>query len=201
MMHKLVMPLPLAGFQIETDQALARQIVARPVASVVVRRGRLDRQIDQAQIFVHSDLVPDASVAVLGPGSLLPGLVAELARPGDSVELPNLFPCPHIERPNQTFSVVMAFNGSAFSERGTHDHHVSSYSRRRMDADLASFQIDLLVDSFHDTDLHVENAVRAKRVDQCARLGIELHEAITRRYVDDALVAFAVSPVRHTTPR
>ncbi len=70
-----------------------------------------------------------------------------------------------------------------------------------MDADLAGFQIDLLVDSLHDPDFQVKNAVRAKRVNQRARLGTELHEAIARRDVDDALVAFAVSPVRHTTPR
>src|SRR5882762_7552842 len=110
MVHKLVMPLPLPGFQIDTNQALAKKIVARPVATVIIRCGCLDRQIDQAQIFVHGNLVPDASVAVLGPGSVQPGLVTELTPPRDGVELPNFLSCSHIERPNQTFRVVMGFH-------------------------------------------------------------------------------------------
>src|ERR1700681_570605 len=153
MVHELVVPLPVPGFQIETHQALAKKIVTRPVATVIVRRGRLDREIDQAKVFVHSDLVPDASVAVVGPGSIQPGLVAELTFPGDGVELPNLFPGPSIKRTNQAFGVVMAFDGRTFSHRRTYDHHVSSYSRRRMDADLARLQIDLSVNSFHHADL------------------------------------------------
>src|ERR1700674_1531984 len=152
MVNELVVPLPLPGFQIETHQALAKEVVTRPVAPVIVRRGRLDWEIDQAKVFVHSDLVPDASVAVVGPGSVQPGVVAELTLSGDGVELPNLFPGPSIKRANQTFGVVMAFNSRAFSHRGTHDHHVSSYRRRRMDADLASLQIDLGVDSVHHAD-------------------------------------------------
>ena len=40
---------------------------------------------------------------------------------------------------------------------------------RRMEADLAGLQIDLLADAFHDADLEVEDPVRAKRVDHGAR--------------------------------
>src|SRR5579864_3049305 len=153
MMHELVEPLPLPGFQIDAHQAFAKQIVTRSVAAVIVRSGRLDREIDQAQIFIHGDLVPDTRVAVVGPRSIQPSVVAELAFPGDGVELPDLFPGPDIKRANQTLGIVMGFNGRAFSHRGTYNHHVSSYGRRRMDADLASLQIDLSVDSIHHANL------------------------------------------------
>ena len=64
MMHDLEVPLPLAGLQIDADQAVAEQIVARPLAAVVIRGRRLHRQINQPEIFgstvicVHTPVLP-----------------------------------------------------------------------------------------------------------------------------------------------
>ena len=80
MVHELEVPLALAGLQIDADEALGEQVVARPMAAVVVGRRRFDRQVDEPQLFVHRDLRPDADVAVDGPGLVLPRVVAELAR-------------------------------------------------------------------------------------------------------------------------
>ena len=37
MVHQLVMPLALPGFQINTDEALGKQVVSRPMSAVVIR--------------------------------------------------------------------------------------------------------------------------------------------------------------------
>ena len=60
------MPLALAGLQIHRDHALAEQSVARAMAAVVIAGRQFDRQIDQAQIFIHANLPPDAGVAGVG---------------------------------------------------------------------------------------------------------------------------------------
>ena len=52
MVHELVVPLPLPGLQIDADQALGEQVVAGTMAAVEVGRGRLDRQVDEAELFV-----------------------------------------------------------------------------------------------------------------------------------------------------
>ena len=67
MMHELEVPLSLAGLEVYADQALAKQVVARTFAAVVVGRRRLDGQVDEAQFFVDRDLGPHPRVAVDGP--------------------------------------------------------------------------------------------------------------------------------------
>ena len=60
------------------------------------------------------------------------------------------------------------------------DHDVPGHGRRRMDADLAGLQIDLLVVALLDADLEVEDAVVAEGVDHRAGLGVELDQADSR---------------------
>ena len=68
---------------------------------------------------------------------------------------------------------------------------------RRMDANLAALEIDLLVHALVTTpDLQVDDAAGAERLDQRAGLGVELDEPVAGRHVDDPLVAFAVGPVQ-----
>ena len=62
MMHDLVVPLLGAGAQVETHEALAVQVVARTMPAVVVAGGRLDRQVDEPQLFVDRHLRPHAGV-------------------------------------------------------------------------------------------------------------------------------------------
>ena len=97
MMHHLVMPLPLAGLQIDANQAVGEQIVARPMSAILIRRRIFHRQIDQAEIFIHGDLRPDAGVAVDFGRVVQPGVVAELARFRNRVELPKLLAGPDVE--------------------------------------------------------------------------------------------------------
>ena len=62
-MDELVVPLALAGLEIQRDQALAEQVIARPMTAVVVAGRQLDGQIDQPELFVDRHLRPHAGVA------------------------------------------------------------------------------------------------------------------------------------------
>src|SRR6185295_16221570 len=68
--------------------------------------------------------------------------------------------------------------------------------RRRMQTDLAALEVDLLAFADERALLHVDDAVLAEAGHRHAGLRVERHEAIAGRDVDDALVAFAVGPVR-----
>src|SRR6185295_15367067 len=68
--------------------------------------------------------------------------------------------------------------------------------RRRMQTDLAALEIDLLAFADERALLHVDDAVLAEAGHRDAGLRVERHETIAGGHVDDALVAFAVGPVR-----
>ena len=115
-MHNLEMPLALAGLQIDANQAFAEQIVARPLSAVVVGRRRFHRKINQPEFFIDGHLSPHAGVAVGGPGTVLPGFVAELARPWNGVERPQQLAGFNIKSPHQALGVVMRDDGHALFE-------------------------------------------------------------------------------------
>src|SRR5438309_8050020 len=56
----------------------SEQVVTGPVTAVEIRGRRFDRQVHETKILIDRDLRPHAGVAVLFPGIVLPGVVAEL---------------------------------------------------------------------------------------------------------------------------
>src|SRR5207244_9216121 len=116
MVHELEVPLPLARLEIDADETLGEEIVAGTMTAVEVRRGRFDRQVHEAEIFVDGDLRPDADVAVDRPRLVVPRVVAELARPRNGVERPQQFARAHVERADETLGVVVRADGRAFTE-------------------------------------------------------------------------------------
>src|SRR5437762_14325126 len=78
-MHDLVVPLALASFHVNADEAVAVQIVAGAMAAVEIGRRIFDRQVRKARFFVSRDLRPHTGIAVDSPRLVLPGVVAELA--------------------------------------------------------------------------------------------------------------------------
>src|SRR5207249_9955076 len=123
------MPLPLSRLQIDTDEALGKQIVSRPMSAEVIRGWRFDRQIDQAEFFIYGDLRPDACVAVSGPGAVFPRLVSKLTRSRDGIEPPKLFAGAHVEGAHEPFGVVMSLDGCAFPHRRAHEHDILDNDR------------------------------------------------------------------------
>ncbi len=200
-MDELEVPLAHAGFQIDRHQALGEQIVARPMSAVIVRRRRLHRDVDEAEFLIDRDMRPHSGVAVVHPGIVFPRLIAEFARSRNGVKAPQLLAAPHIPSAHDTFRVVMRWDGRALPHRGPYDHHIPGHGRGRMDADLASLQIDLLVVAFLDADLDVEDAAVGEGRDHRTRLGVELDQAIAGSHVDDALVAAAIGPVGNPASR
>src|SRR5580693_10008056 len=97
MMHDLEMPLAHAGLQVDADQALAIEIVARTLAAIVIRSGRFHRQIHQARLRIGRDLRPHASVAVVIGRAVLPSVIAKLALPWNGVEGPAQFAGSNVE--------------------------------------------------------------------------------------------------------
>src|SRR5712691_2563907 len=70
-----------------------------------------------------------------------------------------------------------------------------------MHPDFAGLQIDRLALAFDGADLQIDDAVLAERRDERAVLRVELDEPVAGRHINDAVVAFAVGPVRHAAAR
>ena len=51
-MDRLEIPLPLAGVEVEADDAVGEQVGARAMSAVVVARRHLGREIDAVELFV-----------------------------------------------------------------------------------------------------------------------------------------------------
>ena len=76
--------------------------------------------------------------------------------------------------------------------------------RRRVQANLGLLEVGLhllaiLVD--HHADFEIDDAFVAKGGSRLAGLGVERDQAIARRDVEHAIVAFAVGPIGHATAR
>src|SRR5579863_300448 len=196
MVHHLKMPSPLAGLQIDADQALTEQVVAWPLATVEVGCRRFNRQIDEAELFIYGHLSPYAGVAVGGPGAVPPCFVANLAGARDRVEGPQEFAVVCVVGAYQTFGVVMCDDRHAFFERRSDDYHILNHERSGMKARLAVFQIDLFAGAGGHADLEVHHSVPAEARDGSACVGVQLYEPVTGSDEDDPIVALAVGPVR-----
>ena len=196
MVHELVMPLALAGRQIDGHQRLAEQVGARPVAAVVVAGGQLDRQIRHVEILIDRHLSPHAGVARVLPRVLLPRVVAEFTDRRDGVEDPQALAGADVEAADEALHVGLAARDAAGPMRGADDDHVPRHERRRMQPDLAGDRIDLLVVVL----LQIDDAVLAEGRDRHAGLRVEREEAVAGRDVENPLLA-AVGPVRQATAR
>src|SRR5258706_15453612 len=90
MVHRLEIPLHLAGVGVERNQRIAEQILAGPVSAIEVGAWSTDRGIENAALFIHReregpDVVPGAILpAILG----LPGFVAGLTIAWNRMEGP-----------------------------------------------------------------------------------------------------------------
>ena len=175
-MDQLEVPLALAGLQIDGDKALAEEAIPRAVAAVVVARRQFHRQVDETQIFVHRNLSPDAGVSRVGPGFLLPGVIAVLTSNGNGVEDPEALAGAHVESADVALHVFSAVRHATGQVRGTDNHDIFRDDGRRVQADFAGDEIDVLIVVF----FQVHDAVHAERGNRQARLSVQRDQAITR---------------------
>src|SRR5205085_4606792 len=183
------------GLQIDADETFAEEVLARPLATVIIGARRLDRQIDQAQLLVDGDLRPHAGVAVDAPGVVLPAVAALFAGLGDGLETPNQPAGPDVERARQPLGVVAGLDGHPFLHRGPDQHGVLDDGRRRVQTNLTALQIDRLAGAEDHADLQIDDAVLAECLDRLPGLRVERDQTVAGRDVEDAVVAPAAGPV------
>src|SRR5262249_1540326 len=139
---------------------------------------------------------PHAGVAVDRPRLFFPRVVPELAGTRNGVERPQQLAAPHVPRAHEALGVVVGLDGQAFAERRADEHHVPGDGRRRVQADLAGLEVDLLALADDGADFHVDDAVLAEGLDGLTGLGVQRDQAVAGRHEQDAVVALAVGPVR-----
>src|SRR5437870_13798456 len=76
------------------------------MAAVVVACRHFNREVDQPELFVHANLPPDAGVARVGPGIVLPGFVSVLVGKRNGMENPEALAGPCVECADVAFSFL-----------------------------------------------------------------------------------------------
>src|SRR5215204_4164675 len=89
-MDGLEMPEPLPRPRIERDQAVREEVCAEPIASIEVVGSRSGWHVDDAALVVDREGAPIVGTADVFVRLFRPRVVAELARPRDGMELPDL---------------------------------------------------------------------------------------------------------------
>ena len=201
MVHELEVPLALAGLQIDADEALGEQVVAGPVAAVEVRRRRLDRQVDEAELLVDGDLRPDAGVAVDAhesfshvslPNSPGRGIVLNVqsslpVRTSNARTSPLVLLCVLTVAPSRNDEPTIT---TSLAIAGVECTPISPVSRS------ICWPLPNTTPTFRSTMPSVPNELISAPV-----LRVERDQAIAGRDVEDALVAAAVGPVRDAAAR
>src|SRR4030095_7776032 len=127
MMNDLEVPLSLTGAEINTDQALAKEVISVSVATIKIRSRRLNWEVHQPELFIDAHLGPNTSVSINRPGIILPGLVSELTGPWNCVKSPQLFARPDIECSHLSFGIVVGrYSHSLLHRHADHNdilHH------------------------------------------------------------------------------
>src|SRR5689334_15315198 len=144
-MHHLEVPLPLAGTSVDRDDAVAEEIVPRPMAAVLVAQRHADRNVDEAQLGIGAVRRPGVVLPHAGAAELrapLPRLRAELAWLWNEIELPPLLARMHVETADPSRQVVQAQRVVAVHRRVADDDHVIDDDRRRAVRDLPLCRID-----------------------------------------------------------
>ena len=133
----LEVPPPLPGGDVQRQHAATEEVVARPMARVGLDGRGVRHQVDELQLRVGGRRRPGGHVARPAPGVVLPGLVAELARTGDDVELPAQRAGAGVEPHDVPRHVLDA--GLVIAGLVTHEyhHHPVDHDRRRRGGDHA----------------------------------------------------------------
>src|SRR5262245_7223233 len=176
MVDELKVPLAPAGFEIDGYETVGEEIVAGPMAAVEIRGRRFNRQVHEAELFVNGHLIPDAYVAIEGPGVFLPRVVPEFPGPWNRVERPDLSTAADVERLHEALRVVVRPWCMAFAKRRTDHHDVTADGWRGVEADFTVDQIDGLAASEDGAGLQIHRAIAAERLHPCAGLRVEGHQ-------------------------
>ena len=192
------MPELLARLDVDRDQALGVEVVARAVAAVeVVRRGA-DRQVDDAVLVVAREHRPDVRVARVAPGFVFPGLDSLVALPGHGAEHPAELARARVPAAHPARDGLL--RDPPVGDRGAGDDHVPDHDRRRLHRVEQGVQVVPLAAVGARQALHqIDAAAVSEVLVRAAGTGVDREQvAVARAPVDAAVgvVAFlAVGPV------
>src|SRR5215470_19938952 len=96
-MRDLVMPDPLASFELDADNRIAKQIATRSVTAIIIVGGRFYRQIRITQFGIDGHGRPHASVAGVSVRLIFPRVRSKLSCLWNRMEHPLLPAGPRIE--------------------------------------------------------------------------------------------------------
>ena len=123
-MDELVMPLALARFEIQRNQAFPEEIVSGTRPSVKVARGLFDADVDDSSILVDRALSPGACIASVRPGILQPRVESSFARFRDRVKNPLALACADVVASHISFDIRLAGGNAARLMRGADDDRI-----------------------------------------------------------------------------
>ena len=183
----LVVPDPLARADVQADQRVAEQVVAVPVAAVVVVGRRAEGQVHVAQLLVGAHQRPHVGVADGLPRVVLPRLVTDLAGAGHGPEGPEPLAGADVEAAHVADGHGLA-NGEAQHRGPDHDDVADDHRRRGVTVEPA------VRDGPAEALGEIDRALGAEALDGPAGLRVERdHERVTGQH-DDPLVG-PVAPV------
>ena len=142
---RLEMPHPLAGLDVEREDAGAEQVVAGPEAAEEVDRRRIGRNVDEPARRIGRHRRPRRHVAGPLPRVVLPRLVAELAGPRNDVELPQVLAALGVVGEDVARDVLDARLVVALLVHVADDDDAVDDDRRRRGGEVAEFARDALV--------------------------------------------------------
>src|SRR5688572_13285384 len=134
------MPLAFSGFDVDRDEAVRKEVIAWPVAAVVIAGWHFNGQVDEPELRVGAHLRPDAGVAVEFGRTLEPGLVAELSALRDGVEDPQPFAGASVVAADVPFHVAHGARVPPGPVRGADDDDVADDERRGVQAELGGVE-------------------------------------------------------------
>ncbi len=189
--HRLEVPDPLSGLDVDGDDALREQVVAGAHAPVPVVRRRPRRQIDVAQLLVDGHRAPHVGVAAVAPRLVLPRLGPELAALGNGVEDPLHLAGPGVEGADVTGVRLPAGQGGVLDD-AAHDDGVADDGQRLRVGQARS------VDRTSEAAAQIDGAVGPEVRIQAAGAGVHGDEQqVVGRDEDARVTARVVLPVRH----
>src|SRR5262245_24640136 len=96
-MDRLKVPDPFAGGGVQRQDAITKQVISFSITSVRVRGGRCQWDEDHPALMIDTQDGPRVHTSAILPGVSLPSVMAELARLGNSMELPDQLARARIE--------------------------------------------------------------------------------------------------------
>src|SRR6266571_3924779 len=163
------------------------------MAAVVITRRQFDREVHHSKFFIDADLAPDSRVSCVRRGVVFPGFGAVFIRQRDGMEDPETLARPHIETANVALHILLADRHSAWLVRRTDNYRVAGHDRSRVESDVRTQEIDLLI----VVRFQIDRAVFAKAANGRASLGVQRDKPVARCDIEYPLFP-AVTPVRQS---